>query len=106
MSETLSISTKAIRHEFLIDGVKYYLPGITMGDFETVAKLSEMPVRERIGAFRDLMASRVQRASRWAFWRKSGRLAVYALSPAEVTRIFKLWGVGLTPGESSASRAK
>lgn len=106
MSEIPSFSTGEIRHEFILDGVRYYIPGITYADLEQIDKLTTMPPKERITAFRELMASRVKRVSRWKFWQKSGRLAVYVMDPHDVTKVFNLWKPSKTPGESSASRNK
>ena len=99
-----SFSTKEIRHNFLVDDLPYYLPGVNVGDLEQIAELFEMDVTPQMVAFRELIASRAQSPNRWAFWRKSPRRAVAALTIKQLSELFQAWtGMDKKPGESSAS---
>ena len=99
-----SFSTKEIRHDFLVDDRPYFLPGVNVGDLERVAELSSMDTTPQLAAFRELIASRVKSPNPWAFWRKSPRRAVAALTILQLSELFKGWtGMGEPVGEPSAS---
>lgn len=97
-----SFSTKEVRHEFSIDGAKYFIPGIAIGDFEEMVRIDALELEEQIIGFREMLAERARKASPWQ-WR-SGRSAVAKLSPSQCTELFRAWvGFGESTGESSAS---
>lgn len=99
-----NFSTKEIRHDFTVDGAPYFLPGVTIGDYEEVGKLASMETDEQIVAFRQLLATRAKTPNVWAFWRKHPRAAVSSLSPKQLTALFTAWtGFGKSVGESSSS---
>jgi hypothetical protein len=87
-------STKAVRHEFRIDGRRFWLPGIRLADFEAAAQLDSMTPEQRIPAFRDFIATRVR-----PFW--FGRRATRKLNIVQLMDLWKGW-VGL-PGEAGSS---
>jgi hypothetical protein len=103
-----SFSTKEVRHEFAVDDVPYYLPGVTVTDLEAVAALGVLEGAEQIAAFRDLIVSRVQPQKRtfaqWLSGARSAASAVEALNIKQLSELFREWsGMGKTVGESSAS---
>lgn len=101
-----NFSTKEIRHDFTVDGVPYFMPGVNVGDLEQVARLSELEGEAQIAEFRDFLAGRAKTPSPWAFWRRHPRRAVAALTPQQLSDLFKEWtGMGRSVGESSSSPA-
>lgn len=98
-----TFSTKTVRHEFAVDDVVYYLPGVNVGDLEAISGLAGLEVEPQLVAFRELVASRVLCGRRW-FWQRSPRRAVAALTVNQLSELFTAWtGIGKTVGESSAS---
>lgn len=97
-------STTEVRHEFKVDGILYWLPGITMDDLETSLALAAAPAESRVAAFRNFMAGRVRSSLPWWRFERSGRRAVGRLRPEQLTDLYQGWmTVGHRPGESSGS---
>jgi hypothetical protein len=96
-------TTKAARHEFTIDGELYWLPGVTVADFEALERLSKLEGKEQIREFTALLMARVEPNSWWrVITLKSARHMVGRLTPAQLTDLYRAWW-GMTPGESSGS---
>ena len=93
-------STKTIRHEFSIDGTVYWLPGVTVDDFEEVAKLATVDQVASIPVFRDLMLSRVRGGGIWGAFTR--RRAAGKLNITQLMQLFSDW-TGMKSGEASAS---
>lgn len=104
-----TFSTEEVRHNFVVDGVQYYLPGATIDDLEIVADTAKLETTEEIvAAFRDHMLTRVhpQRRTLTQWWnrQKSAKQAVRALSIKQVSQLFNEWsGLSKALGERSAS---
>lgn len=94
-----SFSTTETRHLFEIDGVEYFLPGLTIDDYEAVSEVMVVPDHQRPPAFRDFI---LERAS------EDAAEALRKLTIKQTSQLFREW-VGLTgkseiaPGESSGS---
>lgn len=94
-----SFSTADSRHNFSIDEKPYFLPGISVDDFDKLATVLKTPEAERFDATKDFVLSyadaRTQKALR-------------TLTIAQFTQLFRGWiglanGADVTPGESSSS---
>lgn len=106
-------STSESRHDFTVDGGRYYMPPLDFADIATLSEFGTMQGMEQAIAFREFISSRA-RAYSSPFWasltrRKSAQAAVDSLSIVQSTRLFKEWiqsqGVGKfeSLGESSGS---
>lgn len=93
-------TTKENRHEFTVDGRKFWMPGVTIADFEEVSALDGMTDEQRIPAFTKLVTSRIRGGGFWGFMVRPR--AVGRLTPMQLTELFGGW-MGMTSGEASAS---
>lgn len=110
MSEIQKFSTKEIRHEFEVDGIVYWLPGVTIGDFQDAAKLALIEdTREQIDAYERLLSSKARcNTPTWRLFfsrRRTPRQAVRALNMMQLGELFAAWSkLGNSAGEASGSQ--
>jgi hypothetical protein len=105
MSEKQTFDTKGNRHEFVVDGIDYYLPGVTYKDFEeSIAIFEEDDPEARIAGFREFMRGRI-RSDRFMFGKQSPKRVVDKLSPPQLGDLYAKWSqLGNTAGEASGSQ--
>jgi hypothetical protein len=98
------LSTRASGHEFSVDGVKLFLPPLSLSDVMTVQGFASLPNSEQAAGMADLLASRAVRVQRWRFWSDAARL-VRSLGIAQQSALFQAWAAagGIGVGESKSS---
>lgn len=98
------------RHDFALDGAKYYLPAMSFRDFETLATFDDMERADQADAMRAFLVERAITVRpallRWFTGQKSARRAIESMSIGQSSTLFKAWA-GMdragSPGESSGS---
>ena len=98
------LSSRSSGHEFTVDGVKLFLPPLSLGDVVTVQGFAKLPNVEQAAAMTDLLAVRAVRASRWRFWVKPSKV-VRSLGIKQQSELFTAWAAagGISVGESKSS---
>ncbi len=98
------LSTRASGHEFSVDGVKLFLPPLSLADVMTVQGFAKLPNAEQASGMGDLLKSRVVRVQRWRFWVDAAAL-VGSLGIKQQSELFTAWSAagGIGVGESKSS---
>lgn len=103
------LSSRSAGHEFTVDGVKYFLPPLSIRDVATVQEFAALPPLEQASGMADLLASRAVTqhgpVMRWLLRQKSPQAAVAALGVKQQSALFTEWASagGIKSGESSSS---
>lgn len=103
-------STADARHEFTVDGHKYFLPAVSIEDVQRLAELAKMNPTDQATRFKGMLQARVQPQSRtfmmWLRRTPAGPAAITAMSFPQLTALFNEWAsMGRPVGESSGSPA-
>lgn len=93
-----TFSTADARHNFVIDEKPYFLPGISVDDFDKIETVLDVPVEKSFTASKEFVLSYADART---------AKALRGLSPKQFTALFRAW-LGLdssdvTPGESGSS---
>lgn len=98
------LSARDAGHEFTVDGVKLFLPPLSLADVVTVQGFSRLSNVEQAAGMADLLADRVTRVSRWRFWIDPAKV-VRALGIKQQSELFTAWASagGISVGESKSS---
>jgi len=105
MSEKQVFDTTGNRHEFVVDGIDYYLPGVTYKDFEeSISIFDQDDPEQKIAGFREFMRTRI-RSTRVRFGKRAPHRVVDKLSPSQLGELYAAWSqLGRTQGEASGSQ--
>lgn len=88
-------STSDARHDFTIDGARYYLPAVTFDDLRKISEFAAIEPAEQAVAFREFISSLARshrpRFLAWLTFQKSPAKALSTLSIVQTTALFKEW---------------
>jgi hypothetical protein len=98
------LSARNSGHEFAVDGVRFFLPPLSIADVAEVQGFASLAPLEQATAMGELLKRRAVRVSRWRFWVDPAK-AVGSLGLKQQSELFTAWAAagGISMGESKSS---